>query len=260
MPGKVTAPILRSMKAKGEKIAVVTAYDYSGALLADAAGVDAILVGDSLGNVILGYETTVPVALEDMERHVSAVSRGVSRAHVIGDLPFGSYQESTAQAVASSVRLMKAGAHSVKLEGAYTEAVEAIVRSGIPVCGHVGFTPQSVHAFGGFRVQGRDNSEAVLDAAQALEQAGAYAIVLELIPADLASKITAKLSIPTIGIGAGPLCDGQVQVFHDLLGLTSGQFKHAKRYVEAGSLIQNAIAQYASEVKGGAFPTEENSF
>ncbi|HMS54822.1 MAG TPA: 3-methyl-2-oxobutanoate hydroxymethyltransferase [Fimbriimonadaceae bacterium] len=260
MPGKVTAPVLRSMKAKGEKIAVITAYDYSSALLADAAGVDAILVGDSLGNVVLGYDTTVPVSLEDMERHVAAVSRGTSRAHVIGDLPFGSYQESVSQAVASSVRLMKAGAQSVKLEGAYTEAVEAIVRAGIPVCGHVGFTPQSVHAFGGFRVQGRENGDAVLDAALALEQAGVYAIVLELIPAALAESITARLSIPTIGIGAGPVCDGQVQVFHDLLGLTSGHFKHAKRYVEAGSILQEAIERYSEEVKNGSFPTSENSF
>jgi 3-methyl-2-oxobutanoate hydroxymethyltransferase len=261
MAEKVTAPKIRAMKGSGSKIVCLTAYDAYFGKLADGSGVDLILVGDSVANVCLGYPNTVPVTLEEMLHHVRAVRRGVERAHLVGDLPFGSYNASVEQAVQSAVQMMKAGAESVKLEGSYPDAISAMVKAGIPVMGHVGMTPQSVHNFGGFKVQGKGSqAEAVLQAALAIQDAGAYAIVLELIPADLAGKITEALSIPTIGIGGGAECDGQIQVIHDILGLSSEVFRHAKRYADGESLFRTGIENYATDVRNRSFPTSENSF
>jgi 3-methyl-2-oxobutanoate hydroxymethyltransferase len=261
MADKITAPMIRAMKRKGEKVVCLTAYDYSGGLIADEAGVDLVLVGDSLGNTVLGYETTLPVTLEQMCHHTSAVARAVKRALVVADLPFGSYQASAEQAVQSAVSLVKAGASAVKPEGARIETVQAIMSAGIPVMGHVGMTPQSVHQFGGFKVQGKgDSGDTVLEAAKALDRCGAFAIVLELIPMDLAAKITSQTECPTIGIGAGPECDGQVQVFHDVLGLGGEAFRHVKRYLDGRDLFKQAIATYAQEVRQGAFPGSEHGF
>lgn len=237
----------------------LTAYDAVTGALADATEVDLILVGDSVANVVLGHETTVPVTLDEMAHHVRAVRRSVQRALLVADMPLGSYGSSVAQAVDSAVALAKAGAEAVKLEGAFTEEIEAIQRIGIPVMGHVGMTPQSVHRFGGFKVQGRDDAHAVMAAASAISDAGAFAVVLELIPAALADEITRALPIPTIGIGAGASCDGQVQVFHDLVGLTTHRFKHAKRYVEAWDLLGDALGRYVSDVRAGAFPSDEHA-
>ncbi len=261
MASSITAPTLSLMKKRGDKVVCLTAYDASAAAMLDEAGVDVLLVGDSLGNVIQGGTTTLKVTLEEMAYHVRCVSGSVKRALVVGDLPFGSYQESPEQAVASSVLLIKAGAAAVKLEGAYTEAISAIAKAGIPVMGHAGMTPQSVHSFGGFKVQGRNSAaDKVLADCVAIQDAGAFSIVLELIPADLSAKITEALSIPTIGIGAGPHCDGQIQVWHDTLGLNGEVFKHAKAYMQGRSLMTQALAAYTEEVKKGIFPTEENSF
>ena len=261
MAEKMTAPKIRAMKASGEKVVCVTAYDAYFGRLADASGVDLILVGDSVANVVLGYPNTIPVTLEEMAHHVRAVRRGVDRAHLVADMPFGSYNSSTAQAVDSAVVLMKAGAESVKLEGDYPDAIAAMVRAGIPVMGHVGMTPQSVHKFGGFRVQGKgDAADDVLDAAKSISEAGAYSIVLELIPATLSKRITDSVLIPTIGIGAGADCDGQIQVFHDILGLSEETYKHAKQYIEGEKFLLKGLKSYAAEVRGKQFPTAENSF
>lgn len=261
MTDRITAPRLQVLKDKGQKIVCLTAYDEPTARLADRAGVDVVLVGDSVGSVMYGYSTTVPVELDDIERHTAAALVGCERALLVADLPFGSYQVSVSQAVESSIRLIKCGAGAVKLEGAYSEQIEAIVRAGIPVMGHVGMTPQSVNSFGGHRVQGRgDSGDRVLADALAVQEAGAFAVVLELVPAELALRITNELRIPTIGIGAGVGCDGQIQVFHDLMGISTQSFKHAKRYVEAGALMASGIAQYVEDVKSGEFPTSENSF
>jgi 3-methyl-2-oxobutanoate hydroxymethyltransferase len=261
MVEKVTAPKIRAMKGAGEKIVCVTAYDAYFGRLADMSGADLILVGDSLANVILGYPNTIPVTLEEMVHHVRAVRRGVQRAHLVADMPFGSYNSSTAQAVDSAVLLMKAGAESVKLEGDYPEAIAAMVRAGIPVMGHVGMTPQSVNKYGGFRVQGKgEEGKGVLAAAKSISDAGAYSIVLELIPATLSKKVSKEIPIPTIGIGAGVDCDGQIQVFHDILGLSQEKFKHAKRYVEGEKLLLKGLKAYAKEVKAAQFPSAENSF
>lgn len=268
---KVTAPELRARKAANgdgtrEKIAMVTAYDYTMARLVDEAGVDMVLVGDSLGMVVQGLSTTIPVTLDEMAYHCRAVARGLARAHLVGDLPFMSYQVSPQQAVESAGKLMKDGAcESIKLEGGQeiAEHVHRIVRAGVPVVGHVGLTPQSVHAFGGFKVQGRGDeaAERVLADAIALEQAGAFSIVLEAIPPDLAARVTAVLSIPTIGIGAGPDCDGQVLVCTDLLGLARGhQPKFAKRFANLGDAAVEAIGAYVSEVRGGTFPGAAHSY
>lgn len=259
MSDKMTAPKIRAMK--GKRIVCLTAYDAPSARLADAAGVDLILVGDSVGNTMLGYANTLPVSLEEMVHHTRAAAAGCKNALLVGDLPFGSYQTSPDDAVRSAVALVKAGAEAVKLEGTYVEAIEAIDRAGIPVMGHVGMTPQSVNAFGGFRVQGRgDKGDEVLRAAKSVEAAGAFAIVLEVIPGVVAKRITAEIGIPTIGIGAGPDCDGEVQVWHDMLGISEETFKHARRFMEAGELMKKAIQSYAEAVRGGSFPNEENTF
>jgi 3-methyl-2-oxobutanoate hydroxymethyltransferase len=261
MADKVTAPKIRAMKGKGIRIVCLTAYDAAFGAMSDSAGVDLILVGDSVGNALLGYPDTVPVTLAEMLHHTRATARGVSRALLVADLPFGSYQSSVERAVDSAVRLVKAGAEAVKLEGTYTEAISAIVRAGIPVVGHVGMTPQSTHLFGGPRVQGKGESgEAVVEAARQVESAGAFAVVLELIPADLAKRVTEAISIPTIGIGAGSGCSGQIQVLTDILGIERGNFKHAKKYLDGWNLMQRAIQDYACEVRQDEFPGPENSF
>ncbi len=257
MPQKMTVPSLWALKAAGEPIVCVTAYDAVSGALADAAEPDLILVGDSVGNVVLGYETTVPVTLDVMLHHLAAVRRSVRRAVLVADMPFGSYGASVDQALRSAVALMQAGAEAVKLEGDYPEEIAAMVKAGIPVMGHVGMTPQSVHNFGGFKVQGRgDAGRHVLDAAQSVASAGAFSIVLELIPSELAAEITAAVLPPTIGIGAGPHCSGQIQVFHDLVGLTPFRLKHAKRYCEGMDILGSALKSYVTDTKGGTFPTE----
>jgi 3-methyl-2-oxobutanoate hydroxymethyltransferase len=249
------------MRSKGESIVCITAYDAILGALADRSGADIILVGDSVGNTALGYSSTIPVSQETMVHHTMAVRRGVSRALLVADLAFGTYQSSVQEAVANSVELVKAGAESVKLEGSYVAAIAEIVRAGIPVMGHVGMTPQSVNAFGGFRVQGKGaKSQTVIDEARRVQDAGAYAVVLELIPANLAREITESLEIPTIGIGAGAHCSGQVQVIYDVLGFGSSELKHAKRYLNGDEAVLSALKNYCCEVKSGSFPTEENSF
>jgi 3-methyl-2-oxobutanoate hydroxymethyltransferase len=261
MPDKVTAPRIRAMRKKGERIVCLTAYDAIFGEMADNAGVDLILVGDSVANTALGHETTIPVTLEEMTHHTRATRRGVKRALLVADLPFGSYQASVEQAVSASVALIKAGAEGVKLEGAYTDEIKAIVRAGIPVMGHVGMTPQSVNVFGGPRVQGKyEDAQSIIQNAKAVEEAGAFAVVLELIPAELAQRITEELSIPTIGIGAGVGCSGQIQVLYDLLGLSRLSFRHAKAFTEGYRCMTGAMEQYAHDVREGTFPGPENSF
>ena len=267
---KLTVPDIGRMKAAGERISMVTAYDCPFARLLDEAGVDILLVGDSLGMVVQGLETTLPVTLDDIVYHTRLVSRGRRRALVLGDLPFGSYQASPTQAVESAIRLVKeGGAEAVKLEGGITMArtIEAITAIDVPVVGHVGLTPQSVHRMGGHRVQGRRGGHApgerdrVLDDARAVQAAGAFAVVLECIPLDLAAEITAELTIPTIGIGAGAHCDGQVLVLHDLIGLSEDWMpRFAKRYTAVGREVVRAARTYVEEVKGGLFPTEAQAF
>lgn len=262
MSDHITAPKLTQMKAQGQKIVFVTAYDQPSGMLADAAGVDAILVGDSVGTVMLGCSTTVPVTLDQIEHHVRATRAGVSRALLVADLPFGSYGSSIGQCVDSAVRLMRAGADAVKLEGSYLDEVRAMVKAGIPVMGHLGMTPQSYHVFGGHKVQGKNDSseENLLLDARALQEAGVFSIVLELTVAEVAAHVSKNLIIPTIGIGAGAGCDGQVQVWHDLLGLTPKTYKHAKRYVDGNTLFGDALKSYVDEVRSGLFPTKDNSF
>jgi 3-methyl-2-oxobutanoate hydroxymethyltransferase len=252
---------LREMQANGEKIAMLTAYDASFARLADEAGVDCLLVGDSLGMVVQGQTSTVPVTLEHMVYHTQCVARGNKTAWVIGDLPYGSYQQSTAQAIASAVALMQAGAQMVKLEGGgwTTEIVHALTQRGIPVCAHLGLTPQSVHALGGYRIQGKtDDQAATLKAhAKALADAGASLLVLELIPAVLADDVTKSLSIPTIGIGASVHCSGQVLVLHDVLGVTRGKLPRFVRNFAAGNAsVEDALRAYVCDVKAQRFPEQ----
>ena len=267
---KVTVPDVLRMKAAGERVTMVTAYDHAFARLLDEAGVELLLVGDSLGMVVQGQPTTLPVTLDEIVYHTRMVVRGRQRALVVGDLPFGSYQASPTQAVESAIRLVKeGGAEAVKLEGGIHMArtIAAIAAIDVPVMGHVGLTPQSVHRMGGHRVQGRRSGRAagerdrVLDDARAVQAAGAFAVVLECIPLDLAAEITAELSIPTIGIGAGAHCDGQVLVLHDLIGLSDAWTpRFAKRYAEVGREVVRAASAYVEEVKGGAFPTESQAF
>jgi 3-methyl-2-oxobutanoate hydroxymethyltransferase len=265
MADKVTVKTLAAMKGK-EKAAMVTAYDFPGALLADAAGADVVLVGDSLAMVVLGYDSTLPVTMEEMLHHTRAVRRGVTRAMLVADMPFGSYQGSRREAFASAARFMKeAGAEAVKLEGGETMAptIEHLVRRGVPVMGHVGLTPQSVHQMGGYRVQGRGEEAfgRLLADARAVERAGVFAVVLEGIPAAAGKRITRELAIPTIGIGAGAGCDGQVLVFHDLLGMGRGPApKFVKRFAEAGRVMETGLRRFVAEVKSGKFPGRAQSY
>ena len=265
---KVTVPEIAAMKAAETKIAMITAYDATFARLVDDAGVDTILVGDSAGMVIAGGSTTLAVDLDEMTYHVRSVARARPAALVVGDLPFGSYQIGPEQAIESSVRLLKAGAECVKLEGGTSmeHTIAALTRVDIPVVGHIGLTPQSVHRMGGHRVQGRSTGmeagqrERLMDDALAVERAGAFAIVIEGVPRSLAAEMTAKLAIPTIGIGAGPDCDGQVLVLHDVLGLSGQQFKFAKRYADLGATAMAATREYVDEVRSGVWPDDEHSF
>ena len=262
---RITINDIREMKQNGEKIAMLTAYDYPTAKIVDSCNIPIILVGDSLGNVVLGYDSTIPVTMDDMIHHCKAVVRGAERAMVVGDMPFMTYHISMEDAMRNATRfIQEAGVQAVKLEGGVTVAdkVKRLVDCGIPVMGHIGMTPQSVNQFGGNLVQGKTVAVAqrLVDDAKALEQAGAFCIVLECIPKRLAALITQNLSIPTIGIGAGPDCDGQVLVINNLLGLTDFNPKLAKQYVNLKDIMSQAISAYRDEVKGGQFPTKENSF
>ena len=258
---------LRELKANGQRFAMITAYDYPSARLVEQAGVPVILVGDSLGSVILGYDSTVPVTMDDIIHHTRAVVRGTSKAIVVADMPFMSYQANADEAVRNAGRLLQeGGATAVKLEGGshVVPLVRRMVECGIPVMGHLGLTPQSVNQFGGHKVQGKTPAAAakLINDARALEEAGAFAIVLETIPAPLARMVTERLTVPTIGIGAGADCDAQVQVFHDMLGIYDDQrkMKHAKQYARLGETIRQAVRSYIAEVEGGQFPTAEHSF
>ncbi|MGE0546338.1 MAG: 3-methyl-2-oxobutanoate hydroxymethyltransferase [Kofleriaceae bacterium] len=263
---RVTIHTLRQMKQRGERIAMLTAYDATFARLLDEAGADVLLVGDSLGMVVQGHDTTLPVTLDEIAYHCRAVVRGARRAHVVGDMPFMSYQASIEQGLTNAGKLMKeGGCHSIKLEGGavHAELVSRLVSAGIPVMGHIGLTPQSYHQLGGFKVQGRDpNGRARLLAdAQTLAEAGAYSIVLEAIPADIAREITDAVGIPTIGIGAGAGCDGQVLVSYDMLGMDeSFKPRFVRRYATLGATIKDAVAHYVADVRGGQFPSDAESF
>jgi len=262
---RITINQIKEMKPRGEKITMLTAYDYATAKLVDEAGIPLILVGDSLGMVVLGYESTIPVTMEEMLHHTKAVVRGTKKAMVIGDMPFMTYHISLEDALYNAASfIQEGGAQAVKLEGGVTvaEKVKRIVDCGIPVMGHIGLTPQSIHQFGGFKLQGKTPEAAarLLEDARALEEAGAFAIVLETVPAPLAKIISAKISIPTIGIGAGADCDGQVQVINDILGSFADFVpRHAKQYAKLTDIISQAVAQYHEEVKAGKFPTEKHS-
>jgi 3-methyl-2-oxobutanoate hydroxymethyltransferase len=263
---RVTIHTLRQMKERGEKIAMLTAYDATFARLLDESGADVLLVGDSLGMVVQGHDTTLPVTLEEIIYHTRAVVRGATRAHVVGDMPFGSYQAGIDQGVANAARLMKeGGCHSIKLEGGaqHAELIQRMVGAGIPVMGHIGLTPQSFHQLGGFKVQGRETGgrEKLIADARALEEAGVYAIVLEAIPADIAREITETVSVPTIGIGGGAGCDGQVLVCYDMLGMDE-TFKprFVRRFANLGQTIKEAVNSYVSEVRAGTFPSDAESF
>lgn len=263
---KVTVPEIRARKRNGPKIAMLTAYDATMGRLLDEGGADVLLVGDSLGMVVQGLPNTLPVTVDEICYHGRAVSRAIRRAHLVGDMPFLSFQVSSEKALEAAGKMLKDGAfEAVKLEGgtAIADTVLRIVTAGIPVMGHIGLTPQSVHAMGGFRVQGKteDAAARVLDDAKALEQAGVYSIVLEGLPADLGRRITESVEVPTIGIGAGPFCDGQVLVCYDFLGMYRDvRPKFVKRYAELGDLITDATRAYVREVQQGSFPTAEHSF
>jgi len=256
---KVTVPAIRAMK-RVQRIGMLTAYDYPTAKIADAAGTDIILVGDSLGMVVLGYPDTLSVTVEDMVHHTRAVVRGTQRALIVGDMPYMSYHVSIEESVRNAGKFIRAGAHAVKIEGGKPQrirTVEAILDAEIPVMGHIGLTPQSVNIVGGFKLQGKnaDDARRLLDEAVALDRAGCFSIVLECVPEELAALITERVSIPTIGIGAGPACDGQVLVFHDLLGLYDGHTpKFVRRYANTGEEMRKAIAKYLEDVRSGRFP------
>lgn len=266
MAEKITVPEIKKMKQRGEKLTALTAYDYSFARILDEAGVDILLVGDSLGTVIQGQESTLPVTLEEMIYHTKNVVRGRKRALVVADMPFLSFQVSLEEAKRNAGRfLQEAGAEAVKIEGGVVllETIEAIVQMGIPVMGHVGLTPQSVHRFGGYKVQGKEKERrgAILQDALAVEEGGAFAVVLEGIPMDLSQEITRRLSIPTIGIGAGVHCDGQVLVVHDMLGLFDMYTpKFVKRYADLRGVMADAVRNFIAEVREGTFPDEDHSF
>lgn len=266
MGRKVTVPEVRSMKEKGEKIVCLTAYDYCMARILDESGIDLLLVGDSMGSVVQGHDSTLPVTVDDIIYHTRAVIRGRQRALVVSDMPFLTFQLGVDEAKRNAGRLVQqGGAESVKLEGGVTQAatIEALVKMGVPVMGHVGLTPQSVHQFGGYRIQGRGEADAraVLDDALAVEQSGAFAMVLEGIPVQLAREITQRVSIPTIGIGAGLHCDGQILVVHDMLGLFDDFApRFVKRYANLRETIGDAVRSYRDEVRTEAFPAEEHTF
>jgi 3-methyl-2-oxobutanoate hydroxymethyltransferase len=260
-----TLVTLRDMKTRSEKIAVLTCYDASFATLMESAGMDILLVGDSLGMVLQGDATTLGVTLHDMQYHTRCVASGIKKTAIIADMPFGSYQQSPEQALRNAARLMAAGAHMVKLEGGavMADTVRFLVERGIPVCGHLGFTPQSVHQLGGYRVQGKteDDAARLLEEAQALQAAGISLLVLEMLPASLARQVTAHLAIPTIGIGAGANCDGQVLVMHDMLGIYPGRTpKFARNFMQGADSVQTALAAYVKAVKDGSFPAAKHSF
>jgi 3-methyl-2-oxobutanoate hydroxymethyltransferase len=266
VPAKLAIPELAQMKRNGTKIAMVTAYDAAGGRLAEAAGMDIVLIGDSAAMVVLGHDSTLPVTVDEMLFMTRSVARAVRRPLVVGDMPFGSYQVSDADAVRNAVRFIKEGsADTVKLEGAgrMLPRVRAIVESGIPVMGHIGLTPQSVTALGGYKAQGRTAAKArrLVEDALALQEAGCYSLVLEAVPTPVAARITAALTIPTIGIGAGPHCDGQVLVYHDLLGLTEGHTaRFVKRYADLATVIREALAAYVADVRSGAYPEERHTY
>ena len=263
---KVTTHTLQEMKRAGENITMLTSYDYSLTKLVDGAGVDVILVGDSASNVMAGNDTTVPITLDHMIYHAQCVVNGVDRALVVVDMPFGSYQGDTKLALKSAIRIMKESAgHAVKLEGGIeiTDSIKRILTAGIPVMGHLGLTPQSIYKFGTYGVRAKEDQEAerLITDALALQEAGCFAIVLEKIPAELAKIVSEKLHIPTIGIGAGPHCDGQVLVLHDMLGITKDfSPRFLRRYADLGDVIDNAVKQYITDVRSGDFPNEEESY
>lgn len=260
----VTVPWVSDAPQRGEKVVMLTAYDYRQARLVDAAGADITLVGDSLAMVVLGYQDTLSVTMEEMLHHVKAVRRGTEHALLVADMPFGSFHLGTAATIANAVRFVKeGGAQGVKIEGPRAELVRALVDAEIPVMAHLGLTPQSVHRFGGYKVQGKGQEAAdrLLQDAAELEAAGAFSLVLECVPSELAREVSAQLLIPTIGIGAGPHCDGQVLVYHDLLGFEDRLApKFVRRYAELGTLTKEALERYADDVRNGAFPAEEESF
>lgn len=263
---KVTTHQLQAMKDRGEKISMLTAYDYSMAHLIDGAGVDIILVGDSASNVMAGHETTLPITLDQMIYHASSVIRAVSRAFVVVDIPFGSYQGNSSEALRSAIRIMKeSGAHSVKMEGGaeIKESITRVLSAGVPVMGHLGLTPQSIYKFGTYAVRAKEAEEAdkLIEDAKLLEACGCYAIVLEKIPADLAKRVSEEINIPTIGIGAGPHTDGQVLVMHDMLGITK-EFKprFLRQYADLGSIITDAVGNYIKDVKSRDFPNDKESY
>ena len=261
---RITVRDLAAAKARGERWPMLTAYDALTARVFDEAGIPALLVGDSAAMVVYGHDTTIPVTVDELIGLTAAVVRGTRRAMVIADLPFGSYQASARTAMETAIRFLKeAGAQAIKLEGGQRvlRCVDDLVAAGIPVMGHLGLTPQSVNAFGGYRVQGRgEDGDRVMQDAKALESAGAFAVVLECVPADLAAKVTAALSVPTVGIGAGPDCDGQVLVWQDMAGLTPAAPKFAKRYADVGGQLRRAAQEFADEVVAGAYPTPEYSY
>lgn len=262
---KIRTHHLQKMKAEGRKWAMLTVYDYSTARVFDAAGIPVLLVGDSAANVVYGYDTTVPVSIDELIPLVRGVARGARHALVVADLPFGSYEAGPAAALASATRFMKeGGAHAVKLEGGerVAEQIACLTSAGIPVMAHVGFTPQSVNGFGGFRVQGRgDAAERIIADAIAVAEAGAFSVVMEMVPAELATQITGKLTVPTIGIGAGPNCDGQVLVWQDMAGMSEAKTaRFVKRFGDVGVELRRAAMQYAQAVADGSFPADEHSF
>lgn len=263
---KITVPQILQRKLRGEKIACLTAYDYPTARLVDEAGIDVVLAGDSLGPVVLGYESTLPVTVDDLLHHLRAVRRGVRRALLVADLPFGSYHLSDEHALAASIRYVKeGGAEAVKMEGGRKRGslIRRLADAEIPVMGHIGLTPQSIHAFGGHRVQGKtaESSQDLLADAQAVEDAGAFAVVLEGIPRELAAIITRRLRIPTIGIGAGPECDGQILVAHDLLGISpEPRPKFVRAYAEVGEIMREAFCRFREDIRGGRFPDDAESY
>jgi len=265
--GAVTIPHLLKKKARGEKIVALTAYDFPTARILDEAGVDIVLVGDSLGMVVLGYKNTIPVTMDEMIHHTKAVTRAVRRALVIGDMPYFSFHQTEELTIANASRFLKeAGAKAIKIEGASKKRlrlIESMVEAEIPVMGHAGLTPQSIHHLGQFKVRGKETEEArkICADAQNLERAGVFAVILECIPQDLAARVTAKLKVPTIGIGAGPHCDGQILVFHDLVGYSTGYNpKFVKRYADLQTVIGQAVRKYAEEVKTGLFPDDTHSY